>query len=124
VIVLAGSVAGTAQEAVDRMRECGVPVGLAAIHVYRPFPIDLFLELARGGSRSWLVLDRSISFGMAGPIFCELGALLGAYAEQENRPRLFGFVGGLGGKDIVPEDFAAMTAKVREGKAEPFQWLI
>ena len=123
VIILAGSVAGTAQDAVDRMRENGIPVGLAALHVYRPFPIDLFLELAGGGSRHWLVLDRSISFGMAGPIFCELGTLLGAYAGSGDRPQLFGFVGGLGGKDIVPEDFEMMIAKVREGKGEPFQWL-
>ena len=124
VIVLVGSVAGTAQAAVDSMRERGVPVGLAAIHVYRPFPIDLFLELARGGSRSWVVLDRSISFGMAGPICCELGATIGAYTEPEGRPRLYGFVGGLGGTDIVPEDFERMTATVQEGKAEPFQWLM
>jgi hypothetical protein len=61
---------------------------------------------------------------MGGPIFCELGALLGAHAELEERPRLFGFVGGLGGKDIVPGDFETMVAAVRQGKAETFQWLI
>ena len=123
VVILVGSVAGTAQVAVDGMRERGVRVGLAAIHVYRPFPTDLFLELAGGGSRSWIALDRSISFGVGGPIFCELGALLGGHADAEGRPQLFGFVGGLGGKDIPPESFEGMIEKVWSGDAKPFQWL-
>jgi len=124
VIILAGSVAGTAQVAVDMMREKGIAVGLAALHLYRPFPIDDFIKLASFGQKSWLVLDRSISFGMGGPIATEIASLLGAYLDGNNRPRLYGFVGGLGGKDITPENFELMVEKILQGKGEPFQWLI
>jgi 2-oxoisovalerate ferredoxin oxidoreductase alpha subunit len=123
VLILAGSVAGTAQVAVDTLRENGVAAGLASIHVYRPFPIDVFLELAGTGSKHWVVLDRSISFGMAGPICCELGAVLSTYAKSPDCPRLYGWVGGLGGKDIIPDEFEGMVVKALQGKAEPFQWL-
>ncbi|PIY38416.1 MAG: pyruvate ferredoxin oxidoreductase [Armatimonadetes bacterium CG_4_10_14_3_um_filter_59_10] len=123
VIILVGSVTGTAQAAVDRMREKGIAVGLASLHVYRPFPIHHFLKLAGQGHESWLVLDRSISFGMAGPIATELASLLGFHGDAAQRPRLHGFVGGLGGKDIVPEDFEGMIEITQQGRAKPFQWL-
>jgi len=42
ILVCLGSMNGTAKEAVDRLREKGVKVGLAKITVFRPFPVDEF----------------------------------------------------------------------------------
>ncbi|MCJ7784110.1 MAG: pyruvate ferredoxin oxidoreductase, partial [Desulfobacterales bacterium] len=43
--------------------------------------------------------DRNLSAGVGG-IFCQ--ELRAALYPKENRPQIFGFISGLGGRDITP----------------------
>jgi pyruvate ferredoxin oxidoreductase alpha subunit len=54
------------------------------------------------------VLDRAISFGREGPVATEIKAAL---YPLERRPKIVGFVGGLGGRDISPADFEAIIKR-------------
>jgi len=101
VVVLA-STAGTAQAAVDSLREQGHKVGLLKPRVFRPFPAEELVG-ALQHLKAIAVMDRSISFGAmgnAGPLFLELLAAFQAYGN--GRLPISDYVFGLGGRDIVP----------------------
>ncbi len=56
-----------------------------------------------------VVFDRCLSYGgTGGPVCGEVKAAL--YAE-EKKPKIVSFVGGLGGRDILPDHFEYMVSK-------------
>jgi pyruvate ferredoxin oxidoreductase alpha subunit len=118
--VMIGSFATKAKDAVDRLREAGVPVGLVRPRLLRPFPADA-LRRALAGVRGAAVVDQNLSAGMGGILHAELAATL--YGGGTAAPILASFVGGLGGRDITAEELfemAAVTrAAVREGRPPP-----
>ena len=65
IFVTSGTVAGTARGVIDTLREGGMPVGLARIRLFRPFPAE---ELRRvlAPAQKVVVFDRNISFGLGG----------------------------------------------------------
>jgi pyruvate ferredoxin oxidoreductase alpha subunit len=74
--------------------------------LWRPFPFEK-LRKAVGDTRLLIVFDRCLSYGGAGgPVCTEVRAAL--YGE-EKRPKIIGFVGGLGGRDVIPEHFGNMV---------------
>lgn len=102
-IVVLASTAGTAREAVDRLRAQGLKVGLLKPRVFRPFPAK---ELAEALAHVQVVgvMDRSISFGSmdnAGPLFLELCAASRIYGGSMP---IVNYVFGLGGRDIGPRE--------------------
>ncbi|UCE81012.1 MAG: pyruvate ferredoxin oxidoreductase [Methanobacteriota archaeon] len=99
VVVVAGSAAGTAREAVDAMNERGVPVGLARLRTFRPFPEDELRNLAKK-VRGIAVIDRSYTFGAAGAFYTEL---CGSLFPLRERPVVKNYIAGLGGRDITPK---------------------
>jgi len=120
VFVMMGSFATKARHAVDRLREAGKRVGLARPRLLRPLPVEaLRRELA--GKRAVAVIDQNLSMGMGGVLRTEVAAAL--YGMPEAPPVLASFVGGLGGRDISPEEFYEMVAQVTraadEGRALP-----
>lgn len=55
-------------------------------------------------------MDKSESFSAnGGPLFSEVR---GALYDLENRPRTVGYVYGLGGRDITPEHFQGVFARL------------
>jgi pyruvate ferredoxin oxidoreductase alpha subunit len=101
LIMTMGSYSETAMMAVDKMREAGKKIGLFRIRLWRPFPYDELRKTVKN-AKTIIVLDRAISMGMGGPVASELR---NALYPLENRPKIVGFVGGLGGRDISPTDF-------------------
>jgi len=100
-----GSFSEVAMEAVDRMREKGIPVGLLRLRLWRPFPFEEIRQATRG-LELLLVMDRAISVGgIGGPVCSEIKAAL---FQQTKRPKVVSFVAGLGGRDVPPEQFEAM----------------
>jgi pyruvate ferredoxin oxidoreductase alpha subunit len=102
-IVVANSTAGTAKVVVDRLRDEGKRVGLLKPRVFRPFPGKELAD-ALGHLKALAVMDRAVSFGAmdnAGPLFLELVAALALHGA---RLPVAGYVCGLGGRDIVPQD--------------------
>lgn len=97
VLLTSATAVSTARIAVDEMRSLGFPVGLAKLRVFRPFPVNEICSIAQR-VRKIGVMDRNISFGATGMIYQEAKAVL---YNMEVRPKLFGFIAGLGGRDIT-----------------------
>jgi pyruvate ferredoxin oxidoreductase alpha subunit len=118
VLVTAGTACSTSRVVVDSLRARGEPVGLLKIRMLRPFPAEQIRALL-GGVRRIAVLDRSISYGLSGGLAAELKSAL--YDLEAARPIVFGYVAGLGGKDIVPEDIEAMIRDAQTGQSPDTQ---
>lgn len=123
VLVAAGSAAGTAREAVDKLRAEGRKVGLARLRTLRPFPHAEFRDLAKR-VEGLAVLDRSYTFGAAGAFATEVA---GSLYSSPRRPVVKNYIAGLGGRDItlgvierILEDMA--VAAEREEDSEP-EWV-
>ena len=103
ILVTSGTAAGTARAVIDGYRDRGIPVGLARIRLFRPFPFDAVRRALAPASKV-VVFDRNISFGVGGIMASEVrSALYGGPAQ----PTVFSFMGGLGGRDVTPETLAA-----------------
>lgn len=101
-LVIMGSLAETAMNAVDSLREKGKKVGLIRIRLWRPFPTQDFLR-AIGKVKALCVFDRALSFGASGgPVGIEVRSLL---YQSNKRPKVFNVIGGLSGRDVTVEDF-------------------
>ncbi|MFA6281032.1 MAG: pyruvate ferredoxin oxidoreductase, partial [Candidatus Omnitrophota bacterium] len=81
---------------------------------YRPFPKDKVLEILKNTPKV-LVLDKSISLGSEGPIYTEVKSLF-----ANKKPKVSGFVAGLGGRDITIETIKEMVdvSKKKEVRCE------
>jgi pyruvate ferredoxin oxidoreductase alpha subunit len=108
LLMTMGSFSETAMVAVDKMRADGKDVGLIKLRLWRPFPFEELREAVKDAD-VLIVLDRAISFGgPGGPVFSEIRAAL---YGLDKKPKVVGFVGGLGGRDISTAGFEEMVAK-------------
>jgi pyruvate/2-oxoacid:ferredoxin oxidoreductase alpha subunit len=98
LIVTMGSLAGTAREAIDRLRDAGTRAGLFKLRLFRPFPAET-LRTALGGDRTLIVMDRNYSPGLGGMLHQELKAAL---YGLDNPPPLHGIMVGVGGVNVTP----------------------
>ncbi|MFH1925572.1 MAG: transketolase C-terminal domain-containing protein [Chloroflexota bacterium] len=122
LLLTMGSYSETAMVAVDKMRGDGKEVGLLKLRLWRPFPYEE-LRKAVKGAEILIVLDRAISFGgPGGPVCSEIKAAL---YKEEKRPKIVGFVGGLGGRDITMAGFEEMVNRgieiARTGSKREFE---
>jgi pyruvate ferredoxin oxidoreductase alpha subunit len=118
VVVGLGSTMGTAKQAADELREQeGLKCGVLKIRSYRPFPIAAIRETLTGKPMVG-VMDRSLSFGLGGPLFHEVRSAL--YGETSP---MMDFIYGLGGRDLSLDDakdvFRAMNAGMDKVGGEP-----
>jgi pyruvate/2-oxoacid:ferredoxin oxidoreductase alpha subunit len=97
-LVTSGTVTSTARLVIDRLRAEGEKVGLLKARLFRPFPTSLVREHLLGILKI-AVIDRNISFGHGGIFAQEIKSAL----YNHGQPPLFGFIAGLGGRDITPE---------------------
>jgi len=119
-IVLLGSWAGDAKEAVDRLRARGVRAGVIRLRVTRPFPAGELAEAARGMS-ALAVVDRSLSPGLPSVLLAEVRSAL---YRARGAPPVRGFIAGLGGRDVTPADFERVAEEaLREPEAEGVEWV-
>ncbi len=105
ILITAGTVTSTARVVVDGLRDRGEPVGLVKLRMVRPFPFDQIRVLLSQAERV-AVIDRSVSYGLCGGLAAEVRAAL--YDSVNGRPPVFGFIAGLGGQDVVPDDIEHM----------------
>lgn len=113
LLVTSGTVTSTARAVVDARRAAGEAVGLLKVKMFRPFPTAQLRDALRGVPRV-AVLDRNISPGHGGIFAEELRSALYDLPDTE-RPELFGFVLGLGGRDITPAVIDEVIGKARAG---------
>jgi len=98
VLVTAGGLAGTAREAVDRLRDQGMAVGLVKLRLFRPFPAAALAEL-RWPIRKVAVIDRNCSIGSGGILAQEVRAAL----HNQSGASVFSYIAGLGGVNVSLE---------------------
>ena len=123
-IVLIGSAAGTAKDAVDRLREAGKKAGLIKIRMFRPFPAAEIAEALKNVKAAGL-MDRTESFNdNAGPIGTEVSTAL--FRAKKNCETI-NYVYGLGGRDVRVEDiekvFADLEDAAKNGTTDYYRYL-
>ncbi len=106
IIVASATVAGTARTVIDELRAQGQKIGLVRVRVFRPFPFQEIRQALKGAGKV-VVIDRNISFGHSGIFFQEVKA--GMY-DQPDRPPIFGYIAGLGGRDVTPDTIKEIVA--------------
>ncbi len=107
VLVTSGTLTSNARAVVQEYRAKGIMVGLLKIRMFRPFPTGIIKTLLSGIPKI-AVIDRNISFGASGIFYQELkAALFGHYEKGE--PKIFGFIIGLGGRDIKLQDISEIV---------------
>lgn len=124
-LVLIGSAAGTAKDAVDKLRENGVKAGLIKIRLFRPFPGD---EIAKAleNVKAVALMDRTESYNdCCGPIGAEVTTAL---YRNSSKVLAVNYVYGLGGRDVRVEDIESVYSDLQkiaaDGKVEnPYRYL-
>jgi len=95
-LVTSGTITSTARHILMEGQEFK-DVGLLKIKMFRPFPEEQIREALKDVEKV-AVIDRNISLGHKG-IFVE--EIESALYQLESRPKIFGFVTGLGGLDVT-----------------------
>jgi pyruvate ferredoxin oxidoreductase alpha subunit len=109
LILTMGSMGETAEVAIDELRAKGKSVGLIKLRLWRPFPFEELKEAVKE-AKKLIVTDRAVSFGgPGGPVFSEIKSAL--YAETQ-RPAIYNYIIGLGGRDVTVPDFVGMFERV------------
>lgn len=83
--------------------------------MFRPFPADI-IRRHLGSARKVAVVDRNFSFGAGGIFAQEIRAALCNLAPH---PQVFGFIAGLGGRDITPETLTEIYNETKKSSAPP-----
>jgi len=104
-----GSMGETAKIAIDELRAKGVKAGLVKLRLWRPFPFEELKAVIKN-AKKLIVTDRACSFGgPGGPVFSEIKSAM--YAEA-NRPLIYNYIIGLGGRDVQVKEFVGMFENV------------
>lgn len=117
IMLIMGSAAGTAKEAVDEIREKGKKVGVLKLRVFRPFPEKEIAEALKN-CKAVAIMDRCESYnGNSGPLGSEVTA--GLYRNKVMIEAV-NYIYGLAGRDFTVEEvkevFAELAGLVEEGK--------
>jgi pyruvate ferredoxin oxidoreductase alpha subunit len=92
--------------AIDQMRGEGKDVGLIKLRLWRPFPFAEIRSAVKDAD-VLIVLDRALSTGgPGGPVASEIRSAL---YNEDRKPKIVSFVGGLGGRDITASGFQEMV---------------
>ena len=111
-IVIIGSSAGTAKEAIQELRAQGKKVGLVKIRSIRPFPAEEIAEALKN-VKTFAVMDKADSFnGHCGPMGAEVAAAM--YANGVTAPKMVNYIYGLGGRDVRVESIQHVFAELEK----------
>jgi pyruvate ferredoxin oxidoreductase alpha subunit len=111
LLLTMGSFSETAKIVIDTRKSKGEAVGHISLRLWRPFPFEE-LRHAVKGAEVLIVFDRCISFGgPGGPVYSEIKSAL---YDMPKKPKIVGFVGGLGGRDMSVKDFEYVLDRGRE----------
>ena len=94
---------------VDELRNKGEKVGLLKVRAYRPFPVEAIEEAVKNASKL-AVLDKNVTFGIGGALYTDIKAKIHKEA--------YGFIIGLGGRDITPESILDVYEKTKNPEKE------
>ncbi len=114
VVVLMGSGAEAAHEAVEYLSARGEKVGVVKVRLYRPFCSERFLEALPATVRAVAVLDRTKEPGAAGePLYMDV---VEALAAAERSVKVIGGRYGLSCKEFTPAMVKAVLDELAKDK--------
>ena len=125
IMLIIGSAAGTAKQAVDDLRDQGKKVGVIKLRVFRPFPAKE-LAMALKNCKAVAIMDRCESYnGNGGPLGSEVTAGL---FRHKVMIEAVNYIYGLAGRDFTVTDvyhiFDELEELVVNGKeVEQFQYI-
>ena len=90
----------------------GEKVGLLKIKMFRPFPAEKIQGLVCSAEKL-AVIDRNFSLGAGGIFTQEIRACL---CNMPKHPLVFGYIAGLGGRDITPAVLMDIYRRTKEGE--------
>ena len=111
IMLIMGSAAGTAKQAVDDMREKGKKVGVLKLRVFRPFPAD---EIAKAlkNCKAVAIMDRCESYnGNGGPLGSEVPAAL---FKNKVMIEAVNYIYGLAGRDFTISDATGIFNELQD----------
>jgi pyruvate-ferredoxin/flavodoxin oxidoreductase len=112
VIILMGSSASVAQEAVDYLNEKGEKVGIVKVRLFRPFSPKHLMAAIPKSAKKIAVLDRTKESGSFGePLYLDVAA---AFQEAGDNRLVIGGRYGLGSKDFTPVDVKAVFDNLKK----------
>ncbi len=110
VLVVTGTAASTCRQMVADLRAEGEKVGMFKLKRFRPFPTNAVREVL-GNVPKIAVVDRNFSFGASGIFAQEIRAAL---CNLPSHPPVFGYIAGLGGRDITVETLREIHTMTRD----------
>ena len=125
IMLLIGSAAGTAKQAVDDLRKQGWKVGVLKLRVFRPFPAEEIAQALKN-CKAVAIMDRTESYnGNGGPLGSEVMAGL---FRSRVMIEAVNYIYGLAGRDFTVEDvyhvFAELKDSVEHGiRLEQFKYI-
>jgi pyruvate/2-oxoacid:ferredoxin oxidoreductase alpha subunit len=112
-LITTGTMTGTSRTVMKELQEEGIPVGLVKLSGLRPFPVELLRD-SLAGVEKVAVIDRNFSMGTSGIFAQEIRAAL---YNGEHRPHVFGYIAGLGGRDVTPDVIKDIVRRTHEADA-------
>jgi len=117
VLVMMGSGAEVAQEAVEALHSQGEKVGLLKVRLYRPFAIEAFERALPASAHSIAVLDRTKEPGAIGePLYLDVINALHQGVNSEYAPEVVGGRYGLSSKEFTPAMVKAVYDNLKQSK--------
>lgn len=111
IMLLMGSAAGTAKQAVDDLRAQGKKVGVIKLRVFRPFPAEELADALKN-CKAVAIMDRTESYnGNGGPLGSEVMAGL---FRKKVMITAVNYIYGLAGRDFTVDDVYGIFAELDE----------
>ena len=115
ILIAMGSICGTIKNVIDSLGAQGEKIGLLKVIAFRPFPKDEIQKAIKNANKI-AVLDKNISFGIGGVLFNEIKAKMDVNAS--------GFILGLGGRDVSPDDIKTIVNETRNSTSnDKINWI-
>ena len=111
IMLIMGSAAGTAKQAVDDLREKGKKVGVLKLRVFRPFPAKE-IAMALKNCKAVAIMDRCESYnGNGGPLGSEVSAGL---FRNKVMIETVNYIYGLAGRDFTVGDACDIFSELED----------
>ena len=105
ILITMGSLCSTIRDVVDDLRSNGEKVGMLKIRTYRPFPTEDIYNAIKNADKV-AVLDKNITFGIGGALYTDIKSKI-------RDVDIYGFIVGLGGRDITPTHLKDIVNKTK-----------
>lgn len=111
IMLIMGSAAGTAKQAVDEMREKGKKVGVLKLRVFRPFPAGEIAQALKN-CKAVAIMDRCESYNGNGGL---LGSeVLAALFKNKVMIEAVNYIYGLAGRDFTIRDVMGIFGELED----------